>query len=106
MMIKTWWEGNDVYGKIKLLNTPAGQIAKTLIKEGVNIGISSRALGSVSEYNGKNIVEDDLQLICWDLVSDPSTTGAFMFLSENKQNIIQDKENKIRELLYEMVGFD
>lgn len=44
MIVETFWKGNEVWGKLKLLNTPSGQIAKSLIKDGVNIGISSRAL--------------------------------------------------------------
>ena len=62
------WRGNDVYGKSKVLDTPMGQIAKTLVKEG-KMGISSRGLGTVAE-NGD--VNEDFNLITWDMVTDPS----------------------------------
>ena len=65
---KLEWKGNHVYGRSKVLDTPMGQIAKTLIKEG-RMGISSRGLGSVNE-NGH--VNEDFYLITWDMVTDPS----------------------------------
>lgn len=65
------WKNNDVYGKAKILNTPMGSIAKELIKEG-KVGISSRGLGTVSE----GIVNDDFNLITWDLVLDASNPGS------------------------------
>ena len=71
-------DGNDIYGKAKILDTPYGKIVKDLVKEGVRIGVSSRGMGSVREVNGDTIVEDDFQLICFDIVSEPSTPGAFL----------------------------
>jgi len=69
IMVETLeWNGEDLYGKAKILNTPQGQIAKTLVKEG-QIGISSRGLGTVSE---DGTVNEDYNLITWDLVTDPS----------------------------------
>ena len=82
-----WMEGKNVMGKIQVLNTPSGQILQELVRGGVSIGISSRGMGSVTESNGQTIVEDDFQLICFDVVSDPSTPGAFMNLTENKQPV-------------------
>lgn len=62
------WDGQDLYGKAKILNTPQGQIAKELVKEGM-IGISSRGLGTVAE---DGTVNEDYNLLTWDLVTDPS----------------------------------
>lgn len=62
------WEGKHLYGKAKILNTPQGQIAKELVKEGM-IGISSRGLGTVAE---DGTVNEDYNLLTWDLVTDPS----------------------------------
>tara|TARA_R100000234_G_scaffold69014_2_gene42330 strand:+ start:815 stop:1426 length:612 start_codon:yes stop_codon:yes gene_type:complete len=73
-----WWDQGAVMGKIQVLNTPSGQVLKELVNAGVKLGISSRGMGSVHESNGNTIVEDDFQLICFDMVSEPSTTGAFM----------------------------
>ena len=78
LVTKMWWDGDNVMGKIEVLDTPSGQILKTLVKEGIKLGISSRGLGSVRESNGQTIVEDDFQLICFDMVSEPSTPGAYL----------------------------
>lgn len=74
-----WWEGDDLMGKVELLNTPAGNIVKAIIEGGHTIGISSRGTGSVSQTNeGTLMVQPDFELVCWDFVSNPSTQGAFM----------------------------
>jgi hypothetical protein len=86
LVTEIWMEGNKVMGKIKVLTeTPMGKILAGLVREGVSLGISSRGQGSVSEKNGITEVDDDFQLICFDMVSDPSTTGAFM-MTEVKDN--------------------
>lgn len=68
------WKGNDIYGKAKVLDTPMGNIAKTLIKEG-SMGISSRGLGTVGD---DGYVNEDYNLICWDLVTDPSNNPSWV----------------------------
>ena len=74
-----WWDGNDLMGRVELLNTPAGNIVKEIIKAGHTIGISSRGTGSVSQTNEGHLeVQPDFELVCWDFVSNPSTHGAFM----------------------------
>ena len=74
-----WWKGDDLMGKVELLNTPAGNIVKEIIKAGHTIGISSRGTGSVQQTNEGHLeVQDDFELVCWDFVSNPSTHGAFM----------------------------
>lgn len=98
LVTEVWWNGNDVMGKIQVLNTPSGQVLKELVNAGVKIGISSRGTGSVRENRGETIVEDDFQLICFDIVSDPSTQGAFM-MQENKQSLIESRETKINNLI-------
>ena len=105
MVTEVWMDGPSVMGKIKVLETPSGQILKALVESGVKTGISSRGMGSVSEHMGKTIVEDDFQLICFDIVSEPSTPNAFMSLSENKlMNEQVEKNNKIINLMNEIVG--
>ena len=93
-----WWDGNDVMGKVQILNTPSGQVLQELVKSGVKLGISSRGMGSVHESNGQTIVEDDFQLICFDFVSEPSTTGAFM-MREHKEPNIFTKADRINRAL-------
>lgn len=101
LVTEVWMDGCSVMGKIKVLNTPSGKILNELINGGVQVGISSRGLGSVKESNGKTLVEDDFQLICFDIVSDPSTPGAFMNLTENKDpvNKIFTKADRINRAL-------
>ena len=83
-----WWKGDDLMGRVELLNTPAGNIVKEICKAGHTIGISSIGTGSVQQTNeGTLEVQDDFELVCWDFVSNPSTHGAFMnpvSLSEGK----------------------
>lgn len=71
-------EGNDVIGKAKLLETPMGNIAKNLVKEGAQLGVSSRGMGSLEEKNGVNYVKDDFMLSAVDIVADPSAPNAFV----------------------------
>ena len=74
-----WWDGDDLMGKVELLNTPSGNIVKEIIKGGHTIGISSRGTGSVQQTSeGTLMVQPDFELVCWDFVSNPSTHGAFM----------------------------
>ena len=76
---RLWWEGKDLYGEFEIVDTPSGNILKNLFEAGLNIGVSSRAMGSVTPIGeGLVQVEDDLELICWDFVSTPSTYGAYV----------------------------
>jgi len=79
-----WMENDVVYGKVEILDTPCGKIIESIIKAKCKPGISSRALGSLQRENNVNVVQDDLQIICWDFVSEPSTPMAFMHLAEAK----------------------
>ena len=67
-------KGNEIIGEAEILDTPMGKVAKALIEGGVQIGISSRGMGTLSEgSDGKRYVNEDFRLITWDLVADPST---------------------------------
>jgi hypothetical protein len=83
MVTDSWWDGDAVMGKIEVLNTPQGKILQALLDAGVTIGISSRGVGSTEKkrVNNEDVdeVNDDFQLICYDIVSEPSTPGAFLF---------------------------
>lgn len=84
-----WWEGQNVFGKVEVLNTPKGQILQSLLESGVTIGISSRGVGSTEKTNeGLDVVQTDYQIICFDIVSEPSTPGAYL-MPEGKDNLIQ-----------------
>jgi len=99
MVTKIWMEGNDCMGTIRVLNTPSGQILRSLVESGCQLGISSRGMGSVTERNGVTMVEDDFQLLCFDMVSDPSTPGAFMMTEAKEHTNIFTKEDKINRAL-------
>jgi len=71
-------DGNTVYGKAKILDTPYGNIVKNLIDEGVRLGVSSRGMGSLKQVNGINEVQDDFSLATVDIVADPSAPNAFV----------------------------
>ena len=78
-ILKLWWDGKNLYGDIEILPTPSGNILRQLFENNITVGISSRAMGSVSPIGeGLVQVEDDLELICWDFVSTPSTFGAYV----------------------------
>ena len=72
-------EGNDFYGKAKILSTPMGEIVKSLLDEGVKIGVSTRGLGSVKAgRDGVMEVQKDFHLSTVDIVTDPSAPNAFV----------------------------
>ena len=96
-----YWKGDDLMGKVELLNTPAGNIVKEIIKAGHTIGISSRGTGSVNQTNeGTLEVQPDFELVCWDFVSNPSTHGAFMNpISLNESAVKAGKYDKLHNIL-------
>ncbi len=71
-------EGNDVYGRAKILDTPYGKIVKNLMDEGAKLGVSSRGMGSLKEQDGVNVVQEDFMLASVDVVADPSAPNAFV----------------------------
>lgn len=72
------FEGNNVIGKAKILETPMGQIVKGLLEGGVKLGVSSRGMGSLETRNGVNYVKNDFHLATVDIVQDPSAPSAFV----------------------------
>jgi len=74
MITEMWMDGNNGYGKLKILPTPTGQIVKTLIESGFKLGVSSRGSGNVSESTGE---VSDFEIITVDVVTQPSAPGAF-----------------------------
>ena len=72
------WDGNNVVGKALILDTPMGKIVKGLVEGGVQLGVSSRGMGSLESKNGVNYVKDDFMLSTVDIVQDPSAPNAFV----------------------------
>ena len=101
LITDVWWEDNVLMGKIKLLTTPGfhergivsskGDIAANMMRQGVTMGVSSRGVGSLVKKGEQNEVQEDFELICFDLVSSPSTPGAYLYL--NKEDRMKYEEN-------------
>jgi len=105
---KVWWDGNDLMGELELLNTPSGKIAMELVSAGVPLGISSRGMGSVKQLGETVEVQDDFELLCFDLVSVPSTPEAYMHpigaLKEGKEyNHSYNKYGEINKLITDII---
>jgi hypothetical protein len=96
-----WWDNNILMGKLLLLTSPGfhergivstkGDIAANLMRQGVSLGISSRGVGSLKKVGEKNEVQDDFELICFDLVSSPSTPGAYLFSNKEDRHKYDEK---------------
>ena len=96
-----WWEGNILMGKIQLLTTPGfhergivsskGDVAANMMRQGVTMGVSSRGVGSLVKSGEQNEVQDDFELICFDLVSSPSTPGAYLYLNKEDRPKYEEK---------------
>ena len=106
-------DGNDVYGTVEILSTPAGNVLKELFRNGITVGISSRGMGSVKENMSEGTVEvqEDFELLCFDFVSTPSTHGAYMTpvgraLQEGKIQTYQYTKvnNIIRDIICDNTG--
>ena len=104
-VLKIWWDADDLKGAVQILDTPSGNILKSLFKAGITLGISSRGLGSVKELRNEGVVEvqEDFELICWDFVSNPSTHGAFMrpvgINESTNKNIEQNKYARANQII-------
>lgn len=105
LVTEIWMDGKKVMGKLRVLNTPSGNTLRALVENGVKLGISSRALGSVNEANGRTVVQEDLQLICFDIVSEPSTPNAFLSKDDGglRESKTSNKIDKINSLLKEVL---
>jgi hypothetical protein len=95
-----WWDKNILMGKLKLLTSPGfhergivstkGDIAANLMRQGVTMGVSSRGVGSLKKVGERNEVQDDFELICFDLVSSPSTPGAYLFSNPEERQYYEE----------------
>jgi hypothetical protein len=121
-ILETWWDGKILMGKIKIYLTPGwkkmgivstkGDQAAYLLMNGATLGISSRGVGSLKQIKGQNIVQDDFELVCFDLVSSPSTPGAYIFSDpkdrDKYQESIEEKTidtNNMKSLMGKLDNF-
>jgi len=80
-----WWDGDYIMGKIEILPTPSGNVLKALIDSNIQVGVSSRGMGSVKQIGETLEVQDDFELLCWDFVSTPSNPGSWMYAEGKKR---------------------
>lgn len=103
-IIELHWEGRTLVGKLELLTSPGfrkygiisnqADQAANLLLSGIKIGVSSRGLGTVTNKMGVLYVSDDYEIVCWDIVGDPSTPQAWITPEDNiPQQYIESKEN-------------
>jgi hypothetical protein len=102
---ETWWDGKTLMGKLELDTTPGyhkmgiissvGDKVVNMIRKGWTVGISSRGVGSLKQEGGKNVVQDDFELICWDIVTSPSTPGSW--ISSEEGDLKQFTESYIKD---------
>ena len=118
-IIELHWEGRTLVGKLELnisegfrrlgIVSTMGDMAANHLLNGYKIGVSSRGVGSVEQKLGQTIVGDDFELICWDIVSDPSTPGAYIGHKEeltqyveaksSEKKVVNEKLDKINKIL-------
>ena len=111
---QTWWEGKTLMGKMQILMSPGftkygivstkGDEVANLIRNGIMIGVSSRGVGSLKEIKGDNIVQDDFEIICWDIVTAPSTPGSWMFKEKEEAKPFMESVNKKTNILVDKIN--
>jgi len=78
-VVNLWTDYDDVRGDIEILTTPTGNIVRELIRNNIKLGVSSRGMGSVRQMDENTVeVQEDFSLVCFDIVSNPSTIGAYI----------------------------
>tara|TARA_B100000282_G_C31726665_1_gene488828 strand:+ start:833 stop:1429 length:597 start_codon:yes stop_codon:yes gene_type:complete len=108
---EAYMQGDIVYGAIEILDTPSGKIIQSLIESGVTLGISSRGVGSTQKQGSTQIVQDDFQLICFDMVSEPSTPGAFVIkegkkISESELKKTFNKSDRVNRIFNDILNWE
>jgi hypothetical protein len=108
---KMWWDNKTLYGKLEFIVTEqyaqrgeyggmvGDKLAIYLNKYRIKLGISSRGVGSVRSVSGLDVVQEDFELVCFDIVSSPSTPGAYLFRGDKSNNTIQEQVNLNANLL-------
>ena len=98
-IVEMKFDGDNVMGKAKILDTPYGKIVKSLIDDGVKLGVSTRGMGTLEEKNGVKMVKEDFMLTAVDVVADPSAPDAFVNgIMEGKEWIWNNGMLKEREI--------
>ena len=102
-VVDIWEDGDDIRGNIEILTTPTGNIVRDLIRNNIRLGVSSRGMGSVKNMSEGTVeVQEDFNLICFDIVSNPSTHGAF--ITENTSNKMANPYENIDKLIHDFLS--
>jgi len=111
---KIWWEGHTLVGEIEIIMSPGfinqgiisceGDQIANMLRKGIRVGVSSRGVGSLEEVAGKLLVQDDFELICWDIVTSPSTPGSYMFNKRSDAQPFMEGEEKGKDLLIDKLN--
>jgi hypothetical protein len=106
---KIWWEGKTLVGEIEIIMSPGfinqgiisceGDRIANLLRKGIRVGVSSRGVGSVQQVGDVLMVQEDFELICWDIVTSPSTPGSYMFQDKLEAQPFMESEEKKKPLL-------
>jgi hypothetical protein len=101
-VVKMWWIDNTLHGTLEIITSPAynergevhmpGDFVMEYLKRGIRLGISSRGLGTLKKSNGKNIVQADYELVCFDLVFNPSTSGAYLYTKNQEKTQFSESQ--------------
>jgi hypothetical protein len=104
-----WWEGNTLMGKMEIIMSPGfvklgivstkGDMVALLLSKGIRVGVSSRGVGSLEKVDGKNMVQDDYDLICWDIVMQPSTPGSYILHGKKDSSSFMENVDKKENLV-------
>ena len=98
-----WWNGDHVVGKIEILPTASGNILRALIENNVQVGVSSRGMGSLKQVGEVMEVQDDFELLCWDFVSTPSNPGSYMHLVREGKEVQTNRYSKVNSIITEIL---
>lgn len=113
-IIELHWEGHTLVGKLEIITSPGfrkhgiiscqGDQVANLILQGIKIGVSSRGLGTVTNKMGVLYVADDYEIVCWDVVSDPSTPNAWITPEDQiPQQYVESKDTE-KNTIFEELG--
>jgi hypothetical protein len=123
IIVETFWKGKTLLGKLEILTSPgfikngiiscSGDFVANLLRKNILIGVSSRGVGSLKKEGNKNLVQDDFELVCWDIVAQPSTPGSYIFTDMERATKLwveeedkeQNLENKRMESMKRFLGF-
>jgi hypothetical protein len=114
-VVDLWWEGNTLMGKLEIIMSPGfinqgiisceGDRIANYLRKGIKIGVSSRGVGSLSKENGQNVVQEDFEIICWDIVTSPSTPGSWIYGEKpsTEQQMSESEDKKDKNLLMDSI---